>query len=383
MSTTTFPDGCGLVPMPNPTAVLDDLQRGIGLPIDIVDKVLSHGLYSDLSPALRDLQLAQLDRKIKASKPAAEPEKSIGKQVDLWVGTEMQRVRAGKLSAARANMNKICLHHFRDWIGADIAVDTVTETKWLELHGWLSAKLDRGEWGLEHCDRIFSVAKRFIKFLWEMRLIELPRNLDRRDLAFTQHAKQIKTFTVEGVRKLYAITSGQSKLHLLLMLNCGFIGKDVNDLHPQQVDWMDGLITRKRSKTKDQKNVPEVTYKLWPETFDLLKKHRSDDPEVVLFTEKGNRWIAERQHPDGKYSRSDCVGRNLDYWIERAGIEGSPKELRATASTKLGEHPTYKFYAQYFLGQAPRTVAERHYVKPSDKEFFEALGWLRGELLGT
>lgn len=380
-SATTFPDGSGLVPMPNPEAVMDGLQLGVGLPHDIVDKVLSHGLYDELSPDVREPILSQLDRKIKATKLASEPERSIGKQVELWVSTERQRVRAGKLSLSRANMNVICLHHFRDWIGTDTSVEMITETKWLEFHGWLSAKLDGGAWGLAHCDRIFSVTKRFVRFLWELRLIDLPRNLDNRNLSFNQPAKKIEVFTLEEVRKLYAIVSGQSKLHMLLMLNCGFIGQDINDLRQDEVDWVKGLIKRKRSKTEDRDSVPEVKYKLWACTFDLLKKHRSNDTEIVLFTVKGNRWITERQQGQ-KYSRSDCIGRNLDYWLGRAEIARSPKQLRATAASKLGENSQYKFYAQYFLGQAPQTVADRHYVKPNDEEFFAALMWLERELLG-
>src|SRR5262249_37414707 len=88
----------------------------------------------------------------------------------------------------------------------------------------------------------------------------------------------------------------------------------------------------------------------------------------------------ERWDAGGKYSRSDCVGRNLDYWLNRAEVKRSPKQLRATAATMLGTHPTYKFYAQYFLGHAPRTVADRNYVRPSDEEFFEALALLEGAL---
>jgi hypothetical protein len=61
-------------------------------------------------------------------------------------------------------------------------------------------------------------------------------------------------------------------------------------------------------------------------------------------------------------------------------VFGSPVLPRATAASKLGEHSQYKFYAQYFPGQSPRTVADKHYVRPSDKEFFEALAWLEGAL---
>ena len=54
----------------------------------------------------------------------------------------------------------------------------------------------------------------------------------------------------------------------------------------------------------------------------------------------------------------------------------TPRNLRTFASNHLGTHPQYKFYAQYFLGQAAENVADRHYVVPSDAEFFEALAWL-------
>ncbi len=33
------------------------------------------------------------------------------------------------------------------------------------------------------------------------------------------------------------------------------------------------------------------------------------------------------------------------------------------------------------LVDSPRTVADRHYVIPSDKEFFESLDWLRGRVI--
>jgi hypothetical protein len=60
----------------------------------------------------------------------------------------------------------------------------------------------------------------------------------------------------------------------------------------------------------------------------------------------------------------------------------TPKNLRTVASNQLGTHAKFKSYAQYFLGQSPKTVADKHYVKPNDAEFFKALDWLRSELLG-
>jgi hypothetical protein len=85
---------------------------------------------------------------------------------------------------------------------------------------------------------------------------------------------------------------------------------------------------------------------------------------------------------DVSYSRSDKVSSALRAWMRKAGVKRAVKALRATAASKLGEHGQYKYFAQYFLGHAPRTVADRHYVRPHEAEFAESLMWLRKELLG-
>ncbi|NTV80798.1 MAG: hypothetical protein HGA24_05170, partial [Candidatus Aminicenantes bacterium] len=59
------------------------------------------------------------------------------------------------------------------------------------------------------------------------------------------------------------------------MLNCGMTQKDVSDLLVSEVDWDEGRIIRKRSKTADVENVPVVNYLLWPETIRLLRQERA------------------------------------------------------------------------------------------------------------
>ena len=54
-----------------------------------------------------------------------------------------------------------------------------------------------------------------------------------------------------------------------------------------------------------------------------------------------------------------------------------------TVATILGRHPQYKFYCNHFLADSPRSVADRHYVTPSDEEFFAALEWFRGQIAGV
>jgi len=168
------------------------------------------------------------------------------------------------------------------------------------------------------------------------------------------------------------------------MLNCGMYQNDIAELHHDEVGWTKGTITRARSKTRERKG-PVVTYKLWPETFVLLKKHRAKEGDLALTTDEGNPlvryWLEE-----GDCRRYDVIH---SAWTRLAGklrvrkIRLGMKHLRKTSASLLAQHPQYKFYANHFLADSPRAVADRHYVTPSDDEFFRALDWLRGQILGA
>ena len=59
------------------------------------------------------------------------------------------------------------------------------------------------------------------------------------------------------------------------------------------------------------------------------------------------------------------------------------KLLRKTAATRLGGHPEFGKFTQYFLGHAAGTIADRHYVAPNESQFDAALAWLRAEFVST
>jgi integrase len=310
----------------------------------------------------------------KAAAPA-----TVGGMVDKWLRLESQRRSVGQLGGGRADSNRVCVCHFRDWIGKDAPVTDVNGGKWQDWYSFLAGKRASGEWSEAHVDRILQVAKRFVKALWEWELIGLPRNLDSKTLSFQVSPKQIEVFSADELAALWGAVKNQSRLHVLLCLNCGMLAKDVNDLRHDEVDWSAGVVTRKRSKTAEHEEVPVVRYKLWARTFELLKEYRSKDGDVVLLTESGKRWIQEKEE-GGRWSRSDSVRSCLRNYMVKAKIDRPVKALRATAASKLAEHKDYKFYVQYFLGHSPRTVADKHYVVPSRREFDEAVAWLETAL---
>jgi integrase len=276
---------------------------------------------------------------------------------------------------------------FTGWTGEETAIDAIDETKLEGFFTHLTGKVGAGEYSPNYAHTLLMTAKQFISRLAELKLIPLPGNIRSRRFRFNHSAPaKIETFTVEELRSMLAACDGfseKTRLYILLSLNIGAYQHDLAELRQDEVDWRHGTITRQRSKTRER-NGPVVTYRLWPETFELLKKHRAAEGDLALTTEEGNPlvryWIE-----GGKMRRYDCIhsawtrlAEKMDLTKMRLGM----KHLRKTSSTLLGQHPQYKYFAGHFLADSPRGMDQKHYVKPSDEEFFSALEWLRGQILG-
>jgi integrase len=176
---------------------------------------------------------------------------------------------------------------------------------------------------------------------------------------------------------LISTATGQLRLHLLLMANCGFTQQDISDLHPRE--FRDGCLVRKRSKTRDHENVPEVRYRLWPETLALLKEYRSDDPKHLLVTKSGRAWV-HKEFKGGKFVETDSIRTLYSRHARSVGVTMSLKHIRKTSATMI-DRETKSFdhrIATLFLGHSPRSIKDRHYSRPAEDVLDEAVKWLRG-----
>ena len=274
----------------------------------------------------------------------------------------------------------------RPFAGFVAVIDTISETTLDDFYAYLSGKMGDGTYSPTAAHEILMTAKQFIRWLAERKLIGLPGNIDSRRFRFNHKvAAKIETFTVEEIRGFLAACDGfseRTKLYILLMLNCGHYQMDVAELRQDEVNWSKATLTRSRSKTRERGGAA-VTYKLCPETFALLKKHRAEG-ELVLTTDEGNPLVKEWLE-EGKYRKYDAIRSAWFRLTAKMGLEKNRlgmKHLRKTSASLLGEHPQFKFYTNYFLADSPTGMAARHYVTPNDAEFFEALDWLRGQIMG-
>jgi integrase len=350
----------------------DDRER-------LVDSLVGEGQYRKIK--------AQAEAMVEAAVKSTPPNRTVEAQVDAWKGLLRSACQSRQLSEGRYDAYCRRIRPFTEWIGPRTAIDTIDEAKLEGYYGHLSQQVTEGRYSPSSAHELLMTAKQFISRLAALKLIPLPGNIRDRRFRFNHSAPaEIETFSVEEVREFLAACDGfseRTKLYILLMLNCGQYQQDVAELRQDEVDWKRGTIRRARSKTRERGG-PVVTYKLWPETFALLRKHRSPG-ELVLTTDEGNPLVKEWLE-DGKYRKYDAIRSAWHRLAEKMGMKKSRlgmKHLRKTSASLLGEHPQYKFYATHFLADSPKHMTEKHCVKPSEAEFFEALNWLRGRMLGS
>jgi integrase len=310
---------------------------------------------------------------------AAVPEQTVQAYCDKWLDSQRVKVREGQLSADGVDNKRICLSYFRDFIGGGADIKAVTAVRLQGFYDWC---LTKDGWSADYKAKTFGVARTFIRWLAEQAILDLPQNINSRSFTFKNGPKAVPTWTPEEFRIVLAAATGQFRLHLLLMANCGFTQRDIADLKDTEVDWKAGRITRKRSKTRDQANVPTVSYPLWGRTFELLREYRSGGP-VVLLNKAGKSQKWSEMTDGGKLRKSDSIASYYN-WLKRkklGGFKKPLKELRKTSASLLETRPEYRGFSTLFLGHAPQTIADRHYVRPPQDLFDQAVLWL-GEQLG-
>jgi hypothetical protein len=254
-------------------------------------------------------------------------------------------------------------------LGEQADVATINEAKVETVYlGLKNGKLSSGA-----RKKRYGFFTRFVRYLWESRLIDLPRNLE--SFAFKVVTKAVKVYDLVEVRKLLKGLSPRNRMYSLLGLNCGMTSADIGQLTHDMI--VGNRLTRKRVKTEAMVSVPTITYDLWPETVALLEECRSTHPTLALTTERGTTLWEARQNGD-KTSYKDLIAQQ---W-KRSGAIIPHHAFRSIAANTLDTHKDYARCSTWFLAHSPKSMKEKHYVAPPPELFDEAMAWLRKEILG-
>ncbi len=303
-------------------------------------------------------------------------EDTVKSWAETYLTKQRERVAADELSAGRYKSLHSCVSFFRDWLGAETPVTSINGRVLTRFHSLLLEQVTSGQCAAGYARDRLTVAKSFIKWLWGQDAFEnLPKNIDSRELRITRRSTTPSIFSIAEVGQLLRKASARTRLYVLLALNTGMTQKDMADLRDSEVDWEKGKLTRKRSKTQKHEGVPTVTYKLWPETFDLLKKYRSGE-ERVLLNSHGQPLYREWIDDQGKYSKLDNIRSAYDRVMRELPFNKSLKLLRKTSPSLMEGEARFRGLGKLFLGQAPNSVADKHYIQQSETALDEAIDFL-------
>ncbi len=308
--------------------------------------------------------------------PAVPADKKVGHWSDKWTATLREQSEVGRRSKGGAKNRATMLGHFVTFVGRETAAETINEERWAEwvqrLYKWRQER-DQDASGkagksADYCDALLKVSRQFMRDLLMWRAVDkLPNNLAKKTPLLVD--KGAPTIDPTQVRLAVGKASGQLRLHLLLMANCGFTQMDIAQLGQNEVNWTAGTITRKRTKTK-KAGGPTVTYRLWAETRVLLTRYRSDHPTLALLHPSGEVWV--------KDGGSDLIARAFaGLRKDHPAIKLTLKHIRKCSPQMLDSHKDHRHYSTLFLAHKPKSMKEKHYsANYSQDELDAAVRWL-------
>ncbi|MFM7315444.1 MAG: tyrosine-type recombinase/integrase, partial [bacterium] len=280
----------------------------------LVDSLVGEGHYQKLR--------GQAEAMVESAVKATPTDRTVAAQVKAWTDLLRSACQSGQMSEGRFDAYCRNIRPFADWVGLQSAIDVINESKLEGYFNLLSQRVLAKSYSTAYAHTLMMTAKQFVSRLAEMKLIPLPGNIRSRRFRFNHSAPaKIEIFSVEEVRSLLSKageSSERTKLYLLLMLNCGMYQNDIAELKTEEVNWNQGTLSRARSKTRER-NGPEVTYKLWPETLALMNRYRATG-DLVLTTEEGNPlvrfWLE-----NGKMRRYDAIQSAWTRLAQRMGLK--------------------------------------------------------------
>jgi hypothetical protein len=175
------------------------------------DKPLPTGVAQAL---LGKEQVGQLEMQARVS-PIAPAARTVGHHFTQWYDGQRAKVASGEIAPDRADVNRVCLAHFIRHIGEASPLDAINETCWRSFVLACRAKVADKQWSSAYAASILRAGRSFVRCLWESNLIELPRNLQSRDLSVKVKLKKKIFFTLEELRRQVEAAHGPLRLHLL------------------------------------------------------------------------------------------------------------------------------------------------------------------------
>lgn len=365
-------------PGSKPLVEKNKMMEPVYLAAGMMPVIEVEGPYED-DPVWKD-RLASQERRLQLT----GCDDTFAANVQQFLAEKRAEAAAGQISLGRVDGIRAHLDLLMEFTGSTTSVKNIDHASVSAFRNHLLQRIAGKQISESYAKDVLATFRQFIRWLANNtdKLETLPKNLDDRRLAISVSQQKAKTLDTAQITKLLSAASNRTRLYLLLGLNCAMTQQDIADLQPSEVDWTAGKITRKRSKTSDVGSVPEVTYRMWPMTFALLKSERSEATDRVLLTQDGRPLKTETISESSKFQKTDAVRLALRRLSEKTGIEFTMKMLKKTSASLLRNNRHYSGIESLFLDHAPTSMAQKHYTSIPQDLLDEAIAWL-GKELGT
>lgn len=314
-------------------------------------------------------------------------ENTVDENAKTFIELKLTDVPA-ELSPGRWDSLARAVTEFKEFVGTARDINDINAKTLTLYRTHLLRRSEQGDFNRKTANDKLKDARQFIRSCWRLEALEnIPRNIDDPALAISFEVPQPRSFEKDEIATLLKGANEKLELFMLLGLNCGMLQQDIACLKPSEVDWELGRIKRRRSKTrrraKGNTNIPEVDWKLWKRTFKLLKAHRSESLEHVLLNAHGRPLKRSAIGDDEKLDNTSNISKQYERLQSSLTIPKSDrkpfKTLRSTGSTILASDNRYSRFAQHYLGDAPRSIIEKHYIAhigDRQDQFDEAIVWM-------
>jgi hypothetical protein len=326
-----------------------------------------------LAPEARDrAEVRQLASAVRGG-DAADPGQSVSHWVEKFLEKKKDDLSYGKWKECRIHMADLTEH-----LGAGSDARTIDAAT---VDGYVARlkQSDRSKRYLGERHRFF---KEFVHWLVIREVLPHdPKNL--RDRVRLQKATPPpKHWTLEEIQLALKVASERMKTYLLPALNGAWTQVEIATLAESEVDWGTGIVTKGRHKTKHYERRVIVSYRLWPVTLEMLRRHRSGQ-ETVLLSKRSKT-------PLWKEGSVDRIGDDFKVLRERMrkepGFETFNRsfgQLRKTAGRLVEIQYRSKDLSNFFLAHVDDRINATNYTGDDtlQDQLYEATDWL-GRRLG-
>jgi len=291
---------------------------------------------------------------------ATAPVFNIIEEINRFCALQTQRQQAKQISVHGLASILQDTGDFRDWLNRQ-EIEAITEQTLMDYASWQMQRYANGYQKRSTLEKKLFSAKRVVKWLWENRVLaDMPRNIDTvfrvKKPKNEKKDSKVKTYLDEEIKTILAEAPERTKLYILLALNTGMYWADIAAM--QHEEFNGTHITRCRTKTGEA-----GSWLLWNETKRLLEKYATDkdDSETMLLHKDGSELYGYSINAAGKVRRCNHMQSSFADLLERLGISGTFRQLRATGASLVRDESDSDT-AKLHLANSKQSIAEKHYL---------------------